>query len=136
MPNSNSKIYSIILLALLGVSAILYLLFAAEIVSHGLLLNWCYLLFGLAAAAAVVFPIMGMVKDFKKAVNSLIGVGALIVIFFIGYALSTDEAYKIGERVVEGVASKRSEAGLVTFYVMFFLAIGTIIYAEISKAFK
>ena len=133
---TNSKLYSIILYALIGISAILYLLFAAEVVPHGLLITWCYVLFVLAAASAVVFPILGMVKDFKKAINSLIGVGALIIIFFIGYAMSTDEAYKIGERVVEGVASQRSEAGLITFYVMIFLAIGTIVYAEISKAFK
>jgi len=132
----NSKIYSIILISLLGLSAVLYILFAFEVVSHGLLLNWCMVLLLLAALSALVFPLIGMVKDFKKAINSLIGVGALIVIFIIGYTMSNEEVYTIGERVVEGTVSKLSEAGLFTFYAMIILAVGTIIYTEISKAFK
>ncbi|MEQ8324072.1 MAG: hypothetical protein RIC15_03860 [Vicingaceae bacterium] len=136
MPVTNSKIYSIILYVLMGVSAVLYLLFAAEVISHALLINWCYLLFIIAGSASLIFPIISMTKDFKKAMSSLIGIVALAVIFIVGYILSTDEAYKIGESIVEGTASKSSEAGLITFYVMIFLAIGSIIFAEISKAFK
>ena len=132
----NSKFYSVLLFSLLGLSAILYLLFAAEVISHGLLLNWCLILFVLAALSAVVFPIVGMVKDFKKAINSMVGVGVLIIIFGIGYSMSNEEVYSIGDRVVEGAVSKLSEAGLYTFYVMILLAVGTIIYTEISKAFK
>ena len=132
----NSKVYSIILVSLLGLSAVLYLLFAAEIISHGLLLNWCAILLIVATLSAVVFPIIGMAKDIKKAINSLIGIGALLVIFVIGYIMSNEEVYSIGDRVVEGTMSKISEAGLFTFYVMIVLAVGTIIYTEISKAFK
>ena len=132
----NSKVYSIILVSLLGLSAVLYLLFAAELISHGLLLNWCAILLIVATLSAVVFPIIGMAKDIKKAINSLIGIGALLVIFVIGYIMSNEEVYSIGDRVVEGTMSKISEAGLFTFYVMIVLAVGTIIYTEISKAFK
>ena len=132
----TSKLYSIILISLLSLSAVLYLLFIAEIISHGLLLNWCAILFVVATLSSVVFPIIGMAKDFKKAINSLIGIGALLLIFIVGYVMSSGEVYAIGDRVVEGTVSKLSEAGLYTFYVMIVLAIGTIIYTEISKAFK
>ncbi|HAW52528.1 MAG TPA: hypothetical protein DCX54_09420 [Flavobacteriales bacterium] len=111
-------------------------MFAFEVISHGLLLNWCYVLFVLAALSALIFPLVGMAKDFKKAINSLIGVAVLIIIFGVGYSLSSGEAYTIGDQVVEGTMSKLSEAGLYTFYVMILLAVGTIIYTEISKAFK
>ena len=136
MMGINPKIYSALLYALMGISGLLYILFALEVVSEGIMLNWCFLLFGIAALVAIVFPLIGMVKDFARAKNSLIGVAALVVIFVIGYALSTDEAYKIGERVVEGAISQRSEAGLITFYVMIAVAIVAIIYTELSKAFK
>jgi hypothetical protein len=85
---------------------------------------------------AVIFPIIGIVKNFKSAKYSLIGVGALIIIYVIGLAVSTGEPYSIGERIVEGSVSKHSEAGLITFYVMIALAVGSILYAEISKAIK
>ena len=132
----NPKVYSIVLFSLLGLSGLLYILFAAELITHGLLLNWCYFLFVISVVTAVVFPVIGMAKDFKKAINSLIGVGALILIFIIGYVMSDGETYSIGDRIVEGTISKLSEAGLITFYVMIVLAVGTIIYTEISKAFK
>ena len=136
MSGLNQKFYSILLYALMGISGLLFILFMGGAVSEGLMLNWCFVLFAVAAIVAIVFPIFGMVKDFKKAKNSLIGIGALAIIFAVGYSMSTEEAYAIGERVVEGTASKRSEAGLITFYIMIFLAIGAIVYTEISKAFK
>lgn len=136
MSGLNQKFYTILLYVLMGISGLLFILFMAGTVSEGLMLNWCFLLLGVAGIVAIVFPIFGMVKDFKKARNSLIGIGALAIIFAIGYGMSTDEAYVIGERVVEGTTSQRSEAGLVTFYIMIFLAIGAIVFTEISKAFK
>ena len=132
----NSKLFSIMLFSLLGVSGLLYILFAFEVIGESLMLNWCFLLLIVAGLVAVVFPVIGMVKDFQKAKNSLIGTGALIVIFFIGYAMSSDEVYKMGERVVDGGISKWSEAGLITFYSMIILAVLAIVYTEISKAFK
>ena len=132
----NTRLYSILLFALMGISGLLYILFAFEVVSESVMLNWCFLLFGVAALVAIIFPVIGMVKDFNRAKNSLIGVGALVVIFLIGYFMSTEEAYNIGERVVEGTLSKRSEAGLITFYAMIAIAILAIIWTEVSKAFK
>ena len=136
MMGINPKLYSTLLYALMGISGLLYVLFTLEVVSEGIMLNWCFLLLGVAALVAIVFPLLGMVKDFSRAKNSLIGVGALALIFIIGYVLSTDEAYKIGERVVEGTVSQRSEAGLITFYVMIAMAILAIAYTELSKVFK
>lgn len=132
----NQKLYSIILFSLLGISGLLFILFMSGAVGEGLMLNWCFLLFGIAALAAVVFPVIGMVKDFKKAKGSIIGVALLFVFFIVGYVMSTDESYTIGESVIDGMTSKYSEAGLITFYIMIVLAIAVIIYTEISKAFK
>jgi hypothetical protein len=136
MRGLNPKFFSYLLLSLLGLSGVLYILFALQVIGEGVMLNWCFMLFGVAALVAVIFPIIGMVKDFQKAKNSLIGVGILIVIFVLGYALSTEETYRVGESIVEGAVSRRAEAGLIAFYVMIVMAIVAIIYTEISKAFK
>ena len=136
MKGFNPKLYSMILIGLMAVSGLLYVLFALEVMGETLLINWGYFLFAIAIIVSLVFPAISMAKNFTKAKNSLIGIGVLIVIFVIGYAMSSDEVYKIGDSVVEGASSKRSEAGLITFYVMIVLAIGVIVYTEISKAFK
>ncbi len=136
MKDLSPKFYSIVLFSLMGVSALLFILFMLGAIGVALMINWCYLLFGIAVLTAVVFPIVGMVKNFKSAKYSLIGVGALVIIYVIGLAVSTGESYSIGDRVVEGTVSKHSEAGLITFYAMIILAVGSILYTEISKAFK
>jgi hypothetical protein len=136
MNNINPKFYSITLLSLMGISALLFILFMLGTIGESLLIGWCYLLFGIAVIVAIIFPIVGMIKNFKSAKYSLIGVGALVVIYLIGLAISTDESYSIGDRVVEGSASKYSEAGLITFYTMIILAVVAIVYTEISKALK
>lgn len=132
----NQKLFSIILFGLLGISGLLFILFMSGFVGEGLMLNWCFLLFGIATIAAVVFPVIGMVKDVRKAKGSIIGVALLVVFFIIGLLMSTEETYTIGESAVDGMTSKYSEAGLITFYIMIVLAIAVIIYTEISKAFK
>ncbi len=136
MKDLSPKFYSIVLFSLMGVSALLFILFMLGAIGVTLMINWCYLLFGVAVLVAVVFPIVGMVKNFKSAKYSLIGVGALVVIYVIGLAVSTGESYSIGDRVVEGSVSQHSEAGLITFYTMIVLAVGSILYTEISKAIK
>lgn len=136
--DNNSKLYNIILFSLLGISAVLSVLFffTDDVIGAGTMLNWCYVLLGIAVVAAIGFSIVTMAKDISKAKASLVGMGALIVIMGIGYLLSTDEAYQVGEEVVEGAVSKRAEAGLIGFYIMFLIAVGSIIFVELRKALK
>ena len=137
MKELSSKFYSGVLFSLLGISGLMYILFVLEVVPGSLMLNWCFILLGIAALVSIVFPIIGMANNFSKAKGSLIGVGALVLIFIISYFMSSSEVYNVSEGVVvEGAVSKKSEAGLITLYFMFFIAIGAIVYTEISKAFK
>ena len=62
---NNNKLFSIILIALLGLSAILSILFMVDVVSEGLLITWCYILLAIAALAAISFPIITMVQNPK-----------------------------------------------------------------------
>jgi hypothetical protein len=134
----NNKLFSIILMTLLGLSAVLSILFFAGIVSEGLLITWCYILFGIATVTAIVFPLITMAQNPKGAKNALIGVVALVVVIAIGYALAgSEESYTIdGKLLADASTSKLSEAGLIAFYIMGAVAIITIIYTEVSKMLK
>jgi hypothetical protein len=134
----DNKLFKIIFTALLGISALLSVLFMVDVISEGLLITWCYILIGLATVSAVVFPILTMAKNPKNAKNALIGVVVLLVVCGIGYALAGSEPHLDldGKVLADEASSKKSEAGLIAFYVLAFGAIGSIVFAEVSKMFK
>ena len=134
----NNKLFSIILIALLGISALLCVLFFANVVGGGTLIGWCYLLLAIAAASAIIFPIITMAKNPANAKNALIGVVGLAVVFGLGYALAsgTETLDVDGKLLATASEAKMSEAGLIAFYILAAGAIGSIIYAEVSKMLK
>jgi hypothetical protein len=132
MSGGLTKILPIVLYVLLGISALLGVLFYLEVVDTELLMTWCYVLMALATASAVIFPIIAMTKDAKAAKGALIGIGALVVVFGISYALAGDEMTpKYAKFISSPEESKLVSTGLVAFYI---LAIGAIL-ATISSAF-
>lgn len=134
----NNKIFKIILSALLGLSALLSVLFMFDVVSEGLLINWCYALIVIATVSAVVFPILTMAQNPKKAKNALIGVAGLVVVCVIGYVMAGSELHQTidGKELADEATSKKSEAGLIAFYILIIGAVGSIVFAEVSKMFK
>jgi hypothetical protein len=135
---NNNKLFSIILFSLLGLSAVLSLLFAFNMVSEGLLINWCYALLGIAVVATIGFFIIEMVKNPTKAKSALVGMAVLVAICAISYFMSGNEIHSNtdGDVLADEATSQLSEGGLIAFYILGALAIGSIIYAEVSKAFK
>ena len=132
MSGGLTKILPIVPYVLLGISALLGVLFYLEVVDTELLMTWCYVLMALATASAVIFPIIAMTKDAKAAKGALIGIGALVVVFGISYALAGDEMTpKYAKFISSPEESKLVSTGLVAFYI---LAIGAIL-ATISSAF-
>lgn len=96
-----------------------------------------YILLFASIATAVVMPLLHAVKTpgvFKK---SLIGIGALVVLFGISYALSGSEvnARQMALGVDES-SSKMIGAGLTMFYFALLGSVVGIVYSEISKALK
>lgn len=135
---NNNKLFSIILISLLGLSALLSLLFMVDIVSEGLLITWCYILLAIAALSAIVFPLITMVQNPKGAKNALIGVGAIVVVVVLAYLMSSgSETLDLDGKVLATASeAKWSQAGLISFYILAAAAIGSIIFSEVSKMFK
>lgn len=89
-------------------------------------------LFFVAIAASVIFPIMIIAQDPKRGVSFLIGAVALALIFGIAYGMSTDEI--INGEVVEN--SRIAEAGIITFYILFFIAVAALLLGSVKKLIK
>jgi hypothetical protein len=96
-----------------------------------------YVLLLIAVAAMVIFPILHMLREPSTLLRSAIGIGVVVVLFVVSYALADSEvtmkAAAVG--VTEG-SSKLIGAGLIMFYITLVLSGLALIYSEISKAFK
>ncbi len=97
-----------------------------------------YALVFIAVVAMVVLPLINALKSPKDLAKSGMGIGALLVLFALSFALSGGEL--TAQYQALGVESEFSSrligAGLTMFYFVFFIAIIGIIYSEISKALK
>ncbi len=96
-----------------------------------------YALFIIAVLLAIVLPLISALKAPATLVRSLIGVGIIVVLFGISYALTgsnvTQSQAALG---TTPASSKLIGAGLTMLYLTFFLAVLSLIYSEISKALK
>lgn len=93
-----------------------------------------FVLLGIATISAVAFPIFHMITNIKKAKGALIGFVVLAVILFVGYSLSTDEVYE-GFNITP-FQSQVIGGSIIATMILALLAVGAIIYTEISKLFK
>ena len=136
---SISKIISIILYVLLGISTLLGILFYIKIIDEELFLIWMYILAGIAAVSAIVFPVIFLVKYPKNAKKSLTGIIAIVVIIGIAYFIASDEILTLpGYTGLDNVPSMLKFAGtiLFTMYILAIAAVASIFYVEIAKYFK
>lgn len=137
MSEGLSKSLSIVLYVLLGISAVLGILFLFGKIETDILIGWCYALLGLATVAAIIFPILGMAKNPVGAKSALIGVVALGVVFVIAYALAGDEMIPKYEKFISGPGeSKLVSMGLITFYILAAGAVLAIISSMFTKLIK
>lgn len=145
-----NKIIKIILYTLMGISALMAIAFYIEgpsLESHppdsppimgNIMIIWAYVLIVIGILLSLAFPLIQIVKEPKQGKTVLIGVGSLVLIFVISYFIAGGEEYVSADKelMASSTVSKLSGAGLVSFVILGAIAIGTIIYVEISKSFK
>jgi hypothetical protein len=103
------------------------------ITNYGILAS--YLLLAIAVLGAIGFPILELAKNPKGAKGALIGVGLIVVVFGLSYALSSDVNPATKIEITPG-AVKMVDTGLFSFYILALVAVCVTIYAEVSKMFK
>lgn len=88
-----------------------------------------YALIGVCAITAVGMPLVKAFGDPQSLKKMGTGVGVVLVVFIISYVIADGTA---SENASAG-AAKMVGAGLITMYIMAFLAIGGIVFTEIQK---
>lgn len=148
-----SKILTIVLWVILAVSAVIIVSMMANIsensadpVMGGWIntnLVWAYILLFVGAGIALFSGVFQMVSDFATAKKGLIAIAAFVVVALAAYMLSTDAMPNfigverfIAEGTLTPQVSRLVDTGLYATYILFGLAIVSIVWSSISKAFK
>lgn len=142
-----SKILKIALIVLLALSALLCVVFyvGGEDLNGApkftnLFIIWAYILTGIAVGLTIIFPIIQMITNPKNAKKGLLGIVALVVVIAIAYFMSSGELLGItnAELVQYDTPGTLKYAGMMinAVYLLSVLAILSMIYSEVSKAFK
>lgn len=103
----------------------------------GLMLNWMYIILGLALIVAIVFPLIGLFSNPKGALKTLILLVICAGIVFACYAIAgTDPITLSDNTVVDNTFTlKVTDAGLYLAYIAFAGAVLTVIFGEVRNAF-
>lgn len=95
-----------------------------------------YALVAIAVLTAIIFPVFNAIKTPAALVRALIGIGILLAIFGISYALSDSNLSVRSAAMVGPGTGRLVSAGLIMMYISLVLAAIAVIYSEISKAFR
>jgi hypothetical protein len=147
-----SRISSITLYVIMGISVVLTILFfvggyvpgtkgtnLAEPLNTDYMLIWNVILLAIAILLTLVFTLVSLLMNPKRALRSLIVILAVGVFIFIAYQFSSGEILNlINYNGPDNVPStlKIVDTGLFLTYFMVIVAFGAILYNEISTAFK
>lgn len=107
------------------------------LVNAGLILT--YIMIGVAALVALVYPILFLAKNPSKGKIALIGIGSLVLVCIISYVFASGEILTFPGSEKFGMteaSTKRVGMGLITFYILSAGAILSVLYAEVGKFLK
>ncbi len=148
-----SKILTIVLWVILAVSAVLIVSMMSNITENsadpvmGGWINtnlvWAYILLLIGAGIALLSGIYQMVTDLAAAKKGLLAIAAFVVVALAAYMLSNDTLPKfigverfIADGTLTPQISRLVDTGLYATYILFGLAILSIVWSSISKAIK
>jgi len=144
MDNIIKKVFygvSVILILIATFYQIAVLYQGDDLVTESILNGYfyvAYIAFGISLVLALLFPVIQIFSNPKGAVKTLIFVGAAIVLWFVAKAIAgnTYSPEELELKNITAETSVRVGAGLIYTYVIFGLAVLSIIYASVSNMFK
>jgi hypothetical protein len=106
-------------------------------------LVWAYILLALGAGIALVSGILQMVSDIGAAKKGLIALGAIALVAVVAYSLASDaipQFIGVNKFIADGTLTpsiaKMVDAGLIATYLLFGIAILSIVWSSVSQIFK
>ncbi len=138
MNDKTSKLVQWFLYALMGISALLGILFYAGAIDADYVIYWGYALLVILILTTLITAVSNLIQHPKGAIKLAIVLGAMVLIAIISYTLSTNNFTPVQiEKMSTSVSTSRIVgAGLYVTYVMFAAAILAIIYSAVSRTFK
>ena len=133
------KYLPIIKYVLFGLSAALVPLFLLMgEASVGTMLVWAYILLGITIVVALLMPLITLIRNPKGALRSLIGLGIVVVVMGVCFALSSAEpvADSTGVHFDDPLTLRLSDTGLYAAYAALAAAVLAILFVELRNAFK
>ncbi len=106
-----------------------------NLVNIGIIIS--YIMVAFASLASIGFGIKKMIKNTNNAKKTMYTLVGLVITFIIAYLVASDEILQSYEKYeTTAAASKRVGMGLITFYLLLIVAIGSVFYTELSKVFS
>ena len=141
------KIIKIILVVLGVIGAILWFQLpsadvpATEAINNGsmnFMFIITYALLGIAIAASVLFGLMNLLTSKGALKKTLIGVGGLLVVVVIAYALANGTDVNLDEMARKGVPTTESTVktigmGLNVFFILTIIAVAAMLWSGVKK---
>ena len=132
------KKLSILKYVLLGVSFLTVLLFFVGATDVDLMLEWAYVLLGVAVVLTIVFPVLNIINNPQGTKRSMIGLAIVVVVLGLAFMLGSDVPVpnSAGGQFDDPLLLKLSDTGLYATYAAMVAAIVAAVAGEISNIFK
>jgi len=148
--NITIRVFRIVSIVLILLAAVFIILIWSQsetamredTVLQGRILNpyfiTAYVALGTCILLALIFPIFNIVTQPKNTKRVLIGLGALVLIGIVSFAMSGNEfdALQLRALNITETASRQIGAALIGTYIIAGASVLAILYAEISNYFK
>lgn len=148
-----SKIISILLYILFGITTVLAIMFISNLGNNikdpdmlkwlDINLFWTYILFIASVVLLLLFGIFEGVANFKQSKKGIIALIGMVAIVIVSYSLGSDEIPKFlgADKFVEqGIISpsicRWVDTGLFTTYVFFALSLVAFAYSSLTRFFR
>ncbi len=126
------KITSFAMMGLIAVGVIVFIMSLSG--SYDAILNVSYIYMGLGVLAALVGAATGIMNKPHAAKGILIGLGGMVVVMLIGYAMADGSDFE-QYSTTEGL-SKLSGTLLYALYVLMGLSVVTVVAAEVMRIIR
>lgn len=104
------------------------------LIDFGLWLS--YILLIISVVSLIAFPVYFLIKNFRKAKNGLLGVGALFFIIFLSILASPAKEEIVGKIITHAGEVRIISGALIATYILMIITIAALIYSQVSKWFK
>ena len=90
-----------------------------------------------AALTAIGFGIKKMMRKTNNAKKTLYTIGGLVAVLIFSYLIASDEVLGSYDKYeITASTAKKVGMGIISFYILAIGAIGSVLYAELSKTFS